>query len=97
MKTPYLEIFLSVVVIGASLIIYFFLKWFFESKRWFKTKTFIVRFIISPIILLFGLLLNPKHPDVQSIFWFIILLAALDRFAAWADRKVPDSNPRKYR
>ncbi len=32
----------------------------------------------------------------NSIAMIVLTIAALDRLAAFADRKVPDSDPRKY-
>lgn len=65
--------------------------------KWFKTKTFLVRFLVAPVVFLWTFQANLNSPDAVAILIMVGVLGSLDRIAAWADRNVPDSNPDKYR
>jgi hypothetical protein len=97
MKEPGHLLFL--LLVATSFTIFFVGKSFFSwfGPKWFKTKTFVVRFIISPILFLYCFLFNLDNMDVKWVLAAILTLGFVDRFAAWADRNVPDSHPRKYR
>jgi hypothetical protein len=50
--------------------------------------------IICIIIGVYILALSDQQGNALAAIF--VMLGALDRFAAWADRNVPDSDPRKH-
>ncbi len=67
LKTPWLEIFLLTFIVALGILIHMALKWFFERERWFRTKTFMARFFLSPVLFMWMLHANLEHPENQAL------------------------------
>jgi O-antigen/teichoic acid export membrane protein len=91
---------LFIAMLATSFLIFFVARWIYrkmKGNRWFKTKTFMARFVFAPVIFIWCLLANYENESAMAIILMVFAFAAMDRLAAWFDRNVPDSHPDKYR
>jgi len=96
MKSPWVEVILVLLLIGLGALLYLPVWWMGQKDRGHRLKIFLTRKVLWPVVICSAILEPHTGEELFWMFFGALVITAIDQFAKWADRNVPDDHPDKY-